>query len=98
MVKNQRTPYRFKTIYELYLEFKQRFITSEGLGSTFLYSKNLLERGVLRLHELGLIELESREESLWNCDIKYCIYPDDIESSLKEMQSLPEFVHLILKS
>ena len=43
MVKNQRTPYRFKTIYELYLEFKQRFITSEGLGSTFLYSKNLLE-------------------------------------------------------
>ena len=63
-------------------------MTSEGTGSAFIYSKGLLERALLRLHELGLVELESREESLWNCDIKYCIFPDDIESSLKEIHNL----------
>jgi len=28
MIKSERTPYRFKTIYEIYLEFKQRLMDS----------------------------------------------------------------------
>jgi hypothetical protein len=49
MGKHQRTPYRFKTVYEVYLEFKQKLVTSEGTGSSFIFSKNLLERAVLKL-------------------------------------------------
>lgn len=49
MGKHQRTPYRFKTVYEVYLEFKQKLVTSEGMGSSFIYSKNVLERAVLKL-------------------------------------------------
>jgi hypothetical protein len=49
MAKQERTPYRFKTVYEIYLEFKQKLVTSEGTGSSFTYSKNVLERAVLKL-------------------------------------------------
>jgi hypothetical protein len=52
---HQRTPYRFKTVYEVYLEFKQKLVVSEGMGSSFIYSKNVLERAVLKLEELNLI-------------------------------------------
>lgn len=75
MYKHQRTPYRFKTVYEVYLEFKQNLVTSEGTGSSFIYSKNLLERSVLKLEELNLIELENKEESVWNCEIRCSIHP-----------------------
>jgi uncharacterized membrane protein YesL len=61
MGKHSRTPYRFKTVYEVYHEFKQTWVTSEGMGSAFIYSKNILERSVLKLEELSLIELDNRE-------------------------------------
>jgi hypothetical protein len=49
MAVHERTPYRFKTVYEIYLEFKQRHVVSEQTGSSFIYSKKLLERAVLKL-------------------------------------------------
>ena len=42
MEKHRRTPFRFKTVYEVYQEFKQTWVTSEGMGSAFNFSKNIL--------------------------------------------------------
>lgn len=44
-----RTPYRFRTVYDIYLEFKEKLVTSEGVGSSFIFSKNVLERAVIKL-------------------------------------------------
>jgi hypothetical protein len=78
-------------------------VREEGNGSAFMYSKNVLERAVLKLEELKLIELESRDESLWSCDIKCSLYPEDIIRAMKEVEEerqekLPYFIQQILES
>lgn len=93
---HERLPFRFKTVYEIYLEMKQKYVVSEGIGSSFIYSKNIMERAVLKLEELKLIELDNKDESVWSCDIKCSIYPDDIRKALKELPNLPEFLNDIL--
>jgi hypothetical protein len=55
-----------------------------------MYSKNVLERAVLKLKELKLIELDSLNESLWNCDI--------VCTSEERQEKLPYFLQQILKS
>lgn len=55
MEKHSITPFRFKKVYDIYLDFRQRLVTEEGGGSAFMYSKNVLERAVLKLEELKLI-------------------------------------------
>lgn len=67
------------------MDFRQRLVTEEGGGSAFMYSKNVLERAVLKLEELKLIELDSRDEALWNCDIKCALFSDDIVRAMKEV-------------
>ena len=98
MGNHGRTPYRFKTVYEVYQEFKQTWVTSEGMGSAFIYSKNVLERSVLKLEELNLIELDNKEESVWNCDIRCAINPEEISNAFREIKDLPSFFKEILKS
>lgn len=74
-------------------------MTSEGTGSSFIYSKNVLERAVLKLEELNLIELESKEDSVWNCDIRCSLYPEDLKKTMNEINEndkLPNFILEIL--
>jgi hypothetical protein len=42
MAVHDRVPFRFKTVYEIYLEFKQRHVVSQHAGSSFMYSKKVL--------------------------------------------------------
>ena len=98
MSKHEIVPYRFKKVYEVYLEFKQRLVTSEGTGSAFIYSKTVMERGVLKLEELKLIELENKDESVWNCDIRCAINHEEIEQGFGEIDNLPDFLQDIIKS
>jgi hypothetical protein len=36
MVKHSRTPFRFKTVFEIYLDFRQRLVTKEGSGRLYV--------------------------------------------------------------
>lgn len=95
---HQRTPYLFKTIYEIYVEMNVKFIKSAGVGSVFNYSKNVLERAVRRLEDLRILELEDDYESIWNAQIKSAMTHLEIEQCFRNMNSLPNFVICILES
>jgi hypothetical protein len=59
----------------------------------------VLERAVLKLDELRLIELDSKDESLWNCEIRCVLYPEDLKktmSELNEKDRLPIFIQEML--
>ena len=68
------------------------------MGNAFIFSKNILERSVLKLEELNLIEIDNKDESIGNCDIRCVITSEDINYAFEEMSELPRFFKEILKA
>ena len=76
---------------------KTRFLHSEGMGSSFNYTKNVLERALKKLMEMRIVQVEVKE-SIWVSDITSTIRSEDIMECFEAMEDLPKFLIDILNS